>query len=161
MQADVLRLLQTVDAEFYPPLSARHGTTQTDFVDDHVHTSIWNYFSQMLHQMTITATVGGRLAGLMSIICGYNLPEARIHPPSYYVSTVAVEPQFRRNGIAASLYQALFDFAVRPSTVATRTWSTNLSHLALLQKDGFEVTLRRVGDRSPNIDTVYLTKALP
>jgi hypothetical protein len=42
--------------------------------------------------------------------------------------------------------------------IATRTWSTNFSHMHILDKLGFKLVQRDLDDRGVNIDTVYYLK---
>ena len=69
---------------------------------------------------------------------------------------IAVDPAWRRRGIARSFYDLLMSlFPEQTLLISTRTWSTNNSHISLLEKMGFTGPLRIENDRGPGIDTVY------
>ncbi len=57
------------------------------------------------------------------------------------------------------MYDKLFEIS-KDDFVATRTWSTNNSHMHLLDKKGFDLVSRLINDRGNNIDTVYYAKKI-
>ena len=46
----------------------------------------------------------------------------------------------------------------KEKNIATRTWSTNYSHMHILDNLGFKLVQRDINDRGVNIDTVYYLK---
>jgi ribosomal protein S18 acetylase RimI-like enzyme len=162
--AGIRRLLVAADDEFVPPLSAREGTTQTEGLDEaapadgSVGEAIEDYHSQCLRQHLVACHDDGTLRGFMSFRDGYTTPELEGYHPSNYVSTVIVAPEYRRRGLARRMYRTVLSDlpgAVTDPYVTTRTWSTNDSHLALLDELGFENVATVPDDRGDGIDTVY------
>lgn len=161
----IKRLLIAADDEFVPPLTAREGTTQTEGLDEaaagddySVDEAIEDYHSQCLKQHIIACHHDGSLRGFISFRDGYRTPELEGYQPSNYISTIVVAPEHRRQGLARRMYQTvLTDLpeSVRDPYVTTRTWSTNDSHLALLDELGFENVATLPDDRGDGIDTVY------
>lgn len=159
----VRRLLVASDDEFVPPLSAREGTTQRDGLADasdadSVDRSIDAYHSQCVSQHLIVCHDGGDLRGFMSFRDGYRTPELDGFQPSNYVSTIVVAPEHRRRGVAREMYERILSelpSKIQSPYVTTRTWSTNRSHLSLLEELGFENVATLPDDRGDGIDTVY------
>lgn len=158
----VWELLVAVDDEFVPSLSSRESTTTKNLTSRATSGGPIAYYRQILQQWTILASEGGGCVGFMSFIPHHREEALRDWIPCCYLSTLAVVHGGRRRGVAGRLYEALFASAEDLSDpyVATRTWSTNHSHLALLQSLGFTETARIVDHRGPGIDTVYLAYAV-
>ncbi|MDR2347916.1 MAG: GNAT family N-acetyltransferase [Bifidobacteriaceae bacterium] len=148
------RLLEAVDLEFVPPLSARSSTRQTDF-ESAAGRNVSQYLNEMADQSCILGLEGEALSGLLSYCPDAVVGAIGLTPPSAYVSTVCVQPARRRRGIAEALYGALEANLPRPVAVATRTWSTNTSHIGLLLRRGFKLALELPNDRQPGVSTVY------
>lgn len=162
--AEIKRLLVTADEEFIPPLSGRDGTTQTTGLDDvadisdGVGEAIEEYYRQCIDQQFILAHEGDHLAGFLSFRHDYRADALGEYTPANYISTIIVDPQDRRQGIARRMYETLLrDLPddVRLPYVTTRTWSTNEGHLQLLDELGFENIHTIPDDRGEGIDTVY------
>ncbi|RQG91810.1 GNAT family N-acetyltransferase [Natrarchaeobius chitinivorans] len=161
----IKRLLVVVDDEFVPPLSAREGTTQRSGLSDaeretnaEVSEAIETYHEACLEQHLILCHDDGELAGFMSFRDGYETPELGSFQPSNYVSTIAVDPEFRREGLARRMYGTILSDLPEEITspyVSTRTWSSNESHLSLLAELGFQEVETIPDDRGDGVDTVY------
>lgn len=161
----IRRLLVASDDEFVPPLSGREGTTQREGLADtsgvatgNVGEAIEAYHSQCVSQHLIVCHDGGELRGFMSFRDGYRTPELDGFQPSNYVSTIIVAPEYRRRGLAREMYERILSelpSGIASPHVTTRTWSTNRSHLSLLEELGFENVRTLPDDRGDGIDTVY------
>lgn len=157
---EILRLLTAVNHEFVPPLSARSSTTDRDLRNTGETTGLpLSYLDQVMAQSMIAAWDGG-LIGMLSFIPTHRgAPLDGVAMPCTYVSTVAVDPTRRRAGLARMLYAELLLSlpSMTPATsIVTRTWSGNTSHLDLLASLDFHVAHRIPDDRGPGIDTVYV-----
>lgn len=154
----VFALLAAADHEFVPPLSARRGTTQKDLLTAAAPADgIAAYFAQLAGQACVLAMEESRVCGFLSFIPDHMLDA--LTPPLRcdYVSTIVVDPACRGRGITAEMYRTLF--SARPGhSAATRTWSQNHAHLAVLRRLGFTPALTLADDRGPGIDTVYYIK---
>jgi len=160
----IRRLLITAHDEFVPPLTAREGTTQREDLDnaaletDDVDEAIEPYHSQCIDQHLIACHEGEELQGFMSFRNNYCTSELEGYQPSNYISTIIVEPAHRREGLARRMYETILSdlpAEIRSPYVTTRTWSTNVSHLLLLEDLGFENVATLPDDRGDGIDTVY------
>ena len=77
--------------------------------------------------------------------------------PCLYLSTLIVKKESRRKCIAYMLYKELFDI-FPDKDIITRKWSTNISHINLLEKLGFCVLNIIKDDRGKGIDTIYFRR---
>lgn len=158
-EPQIWRLLVDADRSFIPPLSSRSSSIASDLGAHDLDpagprtylTSLRGQWFQMARNET------GMVVGMMSYRPGYVLPVDDNAGPHHYVSTVIVDPVHRRQGITRRMYTQLIERAADAGeSVATRTWSTNDGHLALLTQLGFAVIQRMADDRGPGLDTVYL-----
>ena len=155
---DIWQLLKEADCEFVPPLSARKGTTQKNLLDIEEGEVPTEYFEALTQQSFILCINDSHVVGFMSYKKDYEL---KLYDDNSlvcdYISTIIINKRFRNKGYTTSMYNKLFDY--RPSkTYATRTWSTNHTHLHLLDKLGFELVYIIKDDRGVGIDTVYYIK---
>lgn len=159
LQKEIWRLLTVIDEEFTPPLSSRTCTTQKNLSEISPNNKDLNhYYNELLSQNIISAYSEQKFIGMMSFINNYS---SRFLPNKYsynYITTLGVFPEFRGKKIAYNLY----DFILHklPShlicdCIATRTWSTNTSHIKLLKKLGFYLAYTIPNERSNGVDTVY------
>lgn len=150
-------LFAEIADDFVPPLTSREGTTQSDLREHGNEAPGGAYLEDMLQQDLLMCRRKDELAGFLSFRNGHSDPRYADLCPCLYVSTVAVRHHHRRHGIAAALYQELFDLpASLPGWIVLRTWSTNTGHLRLLDSLGFATILRLRDDRGPGVDTLYL-----
>lgn len=161
----VWQILADADEQFIPPLSARTSSVQSDLVaSDLDPDGPREYFSSLRTQHFLIARgPEGRAVGFMSFRKDYSLPdEVPVERGSYYyVSTVIVGRAHRRQGITRAMYELLLDdAALHRQGVATRTWSTNAGHLALLEQLGIGVVHTIPDGRGRGIDTLYLAQPL-
>jgi L-amino acid N-acyltransferase YncA len=160
VQQSIWSLLQLADKEFIPALSSRQGPKDT--VLDHKNAATKSlpvdYFHEMSKQPVVVARLNGKVAGFMSYKTDYEVPETseKVHA---YVSTIIVNPAVRGRKMTARLYQRLFDLLRNnaqeyPILITTRTWSTNINHLTILRRLGFECIFIGKDGRGMGIDTV-------
>lgn len=158
---EILELLTLCDHEFIPALSSRESTTQSNLSDnsqrnsDSKNTIPYEYFKNLLNQYMLVATINYKVVGFMSFKLNYTCEHiSETFLPNLYVSTVIVNPNCRGKGITKLFYKKLneefFDHYI-----FTRTWSSNIGHLKILNSIGFENTVTIKNDRGENIDTVY------
>lgn len=162
---EIRQLLVATNHEFVPPLSAREGTTQRDGLSrqsesdtENLNEAIEDYLNQCLDQHLIACHTGEILHGFMSFRNGYRTPELETYQPSNYISTIIVAPGSRRHGYARRMYERILSELppdIESPYVTTRTWSTNHSHLSLLDDLGFEEVKTLPDDRGDGIHTVY------
>lgn len=164
VRAAVRELVWRCDTEFTPPLSARPGAGPAGLADPkapHPDGPV-GYFDAIQGQVTVVALgEDGRVCGFMSVARDRLLDDVGRRTDAY-VTTIIVAPEARGEGAARRLYEAMFalerDRGARD--VATRTWSGNAGHLALLSRLGFHEIARLRDHRGPGVDTVYLSKRL-
>ena len=152
-------LLQAADSEFVPPLSCRDSSVQTDFSSESKGDGITRYFEQLKNQRFIAAFEKGALIAFVSYRENYAcdvIGETEL--PNVYISTLVVNPAYRGRGVTTALYNELFSH-YSSSDIFTRTWSTNVAHIKILQKFGFDCIKTIKNDRGDGIDTVYFKKA--
>ena len=160
VRQSVWSLMQLADTEFIPPLSSRQSPKDTAL--DHGcakgQTQPVEYFREMSKQPIILARLNDKVIGFMSYKTNYDVPEIskKVHA---YVSTIIVDPTVRGRKVTTRLYQHLLDILCTPVQeapvlVATRTWSTNLNHLTILERLGFQCVFRKKDGRGEGIDTV-------
>ncbi len=160
----VWSLLVAVDSEFVPPLSSRDSTTTKRLrPSDPAAGGPRAYFERLVTQASLLATRDGSLLGMMSFIVRHREPLLAEWSPASYVSTVAIARRFRRDGVARALYESVLHIPADLSSpfVATRTWSGNLSHMALLADLEFLEVARVTDDRGVGVDSVFYARAVP
>ena len=70
-----------------------------------------------------------------------------------YVSTIITDEDYRKQGIARTLYTIMEEVSFLP--IIVRTWSTNYEHTSLLNSLGFGCIKTIKDDRGVGIDTSY------
>ncbi|MBO3101914.1 GNAT family N-acetyltransferase [Cellulomonas fengjieae] len=150
-------LLTGADEEFVPPLSSRTGTLQSALGPATARAGIDAYLAAVLDQELLVAQDVDGVLGFLSYRPDHVVAVDGRRPigPVAYVTTIVVAPTARGRGVGRALYRALLD-GPAGRAVATRTWSGNASHLALLASLGFAEVIRLPDDRGPGLDTVYL-----
>lgn len=154
--AGVRRLLRAVDGEFIPPLSSRADSLS--LATGSGAGTVEPYLTAIRDEQWLLVRRGGVVIGLLSYLVDHRDGALSPWAPLVYVTTVAVDAEHRRAGHAQSMYEHLAR-RVRGSggtRLATRTWSSNRSHLTLLRRLGFNEVRRLVDDRSAGQDTIYL-----
>ena len=152
----LLEILTQNDTAFVPPLSQRTGTTQTAFGGQANPSGVADYLNQMLTQQILAVLMEGKPVGFVSYI--ENKTDDDFPLPNLYISTLVLQPETRGMGITKKLYHHLFNELYPTHSIYTRTWSTNIAHIKILQGFGFEELKRIPNDRGQGIDTVYYCK---
>ena len=154
---DILKMLVVSDKEFVPPLSARTSTSQTNFKGGACQENgCASYCDDMLEGQILGAFSDGELLGFVAF--RENVERTYITKesfPNVYVSTLIVKPSARGRGLTSEMYSYLFFELFPESNIFTRTWSTNIAHLKILSRFGFETFKTVDNDRGQGIDTVY------
>lgn len=154
----MLAVVDAVADEFVPSLRARTSTTQADLAPGAAAGTCDAYVTAMLaqHCAVVPDDDGAGLRAVLSARTSDHPLEDEV-PGAVYLSTVAVAPWARRQGLAALLLDAMLTrFAGRPAL--SRTWSTNTASIRLHERAGFAVHARVRDDRGPGVDTVYLLR---
>ncbi|WP_180960292.1 GNAT family N-acetyltransferase [Neobacillus cucumis] len=161
----VWRILCESDKDFFPPLSARGSTFQRTLQqEEKLETLPHAYYEEIIKQPIILAVSkeSGKVAGFMTFKHNYHCPELNNFSPSNYITTICVAKNARNQGITRKFYQFIQSSEIpsqyRMPNLATRTWSTNASHLHILRTMGFEVSARLVNHRGNGMDTIYFGK---
>jgi len=165
VKSELWNILKEVDYEFIPPLSYRDSTTFSFDSKTSNHVVPESYFKKMLTQEIIISKKKccNSIVGFMSYISNYKIDEKNIKLNCYYISTIGVTKGARGNGITVSFYKMLEDIVVKGNfkkTIATRTWSTNQTHIKILQSLGYKQIIELKDDRAAGINTVYYAKEL-
>lgn len=154
----IMDLLCETNQEFVPPLSSRRDTKQQNLNSDLQQEELpYSYYEKVISQSNLLAVENGIVVGFMSF---EEESIQRIKQETYhclYLSTLIVKKENRRKGIACLLYKELLN-RFSDKSIITRTWSTNASHINLLEKLGFCVLERIENDRGRGIDTIYFGK---
>lgn len=140
----VFELLKATESEFVPPLHTRSSTTQKDlsrtaFSEEEKERNLRAYFTGMRSQQFIIAAEGDEVMGFLSFRNGVE---------EKYISTIAVRPELRRQGIGRRLYETLFEATGEKATYTTRTWETNEYHQRILSRLGFRLKERKYEGRT-------------
>lgn len=153
----VWKLLCRHDHEFVPPLSARESTYQSNLTGHQtIKTEPKHYFEALQKQAFLLAVSEDEVIGFMSFRLHYASKDLNDQVDTIYITTVIVSETHRGKGITTRFYTELLQIAEelgRP--VMTRTWSTNDSHIRVLNKMGLKEIKRIDNGRGPGIDTVY------
>lgn len=166
----LVNLLLTTDQEFFPPLSYRNSTRDQIFDDTKTinHSSdIEPYISAIRKQKNILALEDNQVCGFLSFIHDYRDETlGSEYAVNNYVSTICVNPQHRRLGIANLLYRYLeksLPDSIKSKYITTRTWKDNFRHINLLTQRNYCLVHRIANHRKYNdiiTDTVYFAKSL-
>lgn len=159
-KADLLQMLKNSDKDFVPPLSSRRSTTQSDFsLSGGSEDGILNYYNEMNNQQILGVLDEDKLIAFVSYKEDYLSEQVTGGKlPNIYVSTLLLKPEARGKHLTYRIYDYLFNTLYPNSSVFTRTWSTNIAHIKILDKFGFENYITKVNDRGDGIDTVYFRK---
>jgi aspartate/glutamate racemase/ribosomal protein S18 acetylase RimI-like enzyme len=164
-------ILNEINHEFIPPLSNRDSTTFT-FEGETKSTVVPQmYYKGLLEQDIIVSTrkEDNSVVGFMSYIPNYNVSELDDVSKEerkfncYYITTVGVTRGARGNGITRQFYRNIEKEVKKDNNcdiVATRTWSTNKTHIIILNSLGYEQVIQRTDQRGEGIHTVYYSKKI-
>ena len=158
---DILAMMKEADGDFLPPLSTRTSSVQKGFAkqDHRVQNGIELYFEEMNRQEILGAFEGEELMGFVSYRMDHTNDVIGTDTlPNLYLSTLILKNEAKGKGLTVRMYEHLF-FSLYPErNLYTRTWSTNVPHIKILNKFSFTELVRLAGDRGEGIDTVYFEK---
>lgn len=160
----IWKILVEIDYEFIPPLSLRDSTTFS-FDSSLKDTKIPKiYFDELIKQEIIICKdiATNDIVGFMSYKVNYKIVnDVGKELTTFYVTTVGVTKGARGNGIANQFYmyiESLLKNDPITKIISTRTWSTNKSHIRILESRGYELFFEKKDDRGAGIHTVYYAK---
>lgn len=157
-EKQILEMMFLSDNDFIPPLSLRKSTTQMSFDNNDYNAGIKDYFNEMKKQKFMACIDGDVLVSFVSYKENYsNQIIGNENLPNIYISTLIMRHEYRGQGITKKLYSELFDIYA-DCKVFTRTWSTNIAHIKILEWFGFKKIMCIENDRGNKIDTVYFCK---
>jgi len=160
----IWNLLCKYSNQFVPPLWSRKSTLQ-DNLNDALNSKDlaempYEYFEDLKKQSVILATdIEGQVIGFMSFqlnfwpsaLCNYQHDESL----PVYVTTVIIDEAYRKIGLATEFYKEIFKHDPSNKIISVRTWSTNYSHIKLLNRLDFIEAYRIENDRGQGLDTIY------
>lgn len=158
--ADAYEMLRAADEEFVPPLSCRNSSTQQKLFGNSKNCDgIQLYFEQLKSQRFAVAFEDNELIAFVSYKENYNCDEIPPNElPNIYISTLIVSPKARGKGVTKALYNKLFS-EYENVNIFTRTWSTNIAHIKILERYGFVTVKVLKNHRGNGIDTIYFKKS--
>jgi len=155
-----------IDYEFVPPLSYRKSTTSsfgTEMID---HNRPEEYLAGVLDQEIIVSRkkYDNQIIGFVSYKPNHIIKTKEEKSIiCYYVTTIGVTKGSRGHGISNQFYKNIEEIVkgqTESKFVATRTWSTNKTHIRILKNLGYENVLTIENDRGNGIHTVYFAKKI-
>ena len=158
-EKSVWQLCVKADTDFVPPLSARTDTVQKfrDIPNKPNSNGPIIFFEEIKKETFIFIINNGKIEGFMSFIKNYEL---HIHEDVVicdYITTIIIDSDSRNKGYTKKMYDVILKER-KNKNIGTRTWSTNLSHLHILNNLGFKLVHTDKDDRGINIDSVYYLK---
>jgi hypothetical protein len=151
----IYKMLVDSDKEFIPPLSQRGSTTQSD-LSGGSSKGIDEYFNAVMEQELLGFFDDGEFCGVLSFIKDYQNVEIKdMSKPNIYLSTLVITPSCRGKGATKKAYDYAFNTLYPTCNIYTRTWSTNIAHIKILDFFNFSRILIKKNDRGEGIDTIY------
>jgi ribosomal protein S18 acetylase RimI-like enzyme len=126
-------------------------------------TDLQGYVDRCLKRPLIGAVVEDTLVGFLSFEQLSNVSVIEEYTPTNHVEIIAVDPEYRGQGLGETMYQYLLDELPsdhRQPFITTKTWDTNDAHIAILEDLGFDLVHRIPDDRGAGIDTVYYARSM-
>jgi ribosomal protein S18 acetylase RimI-like enzyme len=155
-------MLNTVDHEFVPPLSARtEDALQMD--GRPAPGGPVAVFDLVMSEYVLFAHVEGEIAGFLSFRPHERSVMLPLHSPCTYVTCLATLPHYRCDELTTALNEAVerLPLAHTSPWITRRTWSTDDRNIELLLERGYEEVLRLPNHRGQGIDTVYFSLPTP
>lgn len=159
---EIYDLLRECDQDFWPPLSARSGTSQKELSDAHQSDDgVHGYYEEILQQSAILAKRGEETIGFLSYRPSYRCQALEQFGEVCYMTTLCLRHTERGKGLSPGIYRAA-EQRIRqrfPGRLITfRTWSTNQAQMHLVQKLGYRCVAVLENDRGQGVDTMYYVK---
>lgn len=153
LEDDIKELLIKTDDEFYPPLSERKDTKQSNFETESEKT-VNQYLNNLLEQNVIACFQNDKMIGILSFT--NSTPDTLDTNETIYLSTIVISPKFRRMGASKSLIGELKHIARRTNRdIYSRTWSTNTASQSMFESEDFDMVKRIDNDRDKGVDSMY------
>ena len=154
---DIWTVLERVDREFVPPLSARTDTMGQELTKESIWGGPISYYETLMKQYVLLARAESRTVGLMSFVPHWTEPLLDEWSPSTYVSTTGTLASFRHRGVASALNDAVETLPadLESNWITRTTWSSNVAYIRLLKGRGFHLVRTLPDHRGPGIDTLY------
>jgi ribosomal protein S18 acetylase RimI-like enzyme len=151
----VLRFIELVDGDFYPPLSKRGDGGISERVRTSLATSNANY---VVAQIT-EPEPSDDLHGFVSMVGFTRMWQQE---DDAYINFLATHPSYRKRGIAHLLYSRLEEilFEKGVNRIYLCTWSDNLEAIRLYEKLGYMAYSIVLNDRGNGINTLNYRKGL-
>ena len=157
----VFEICKNADDDFVPPLSTRVDTThkfkETANIQVPKDKGLQIFFNEIKKESFIFIMNKGKIGGFMSFIKDYSLHLDDGIVICDYITTIIIDSNSRNRGFTKKMYEVILKER-KDKKIATRTWSTNFTHMHILDKLGFKLVQRDKDDRGVNIDTVYYLK---
>jgi len=166
VEQELRNILYEIDYEFIPPLSYRDSTTFSFGTKAINHNKPESYLQNILNQEIIVSRKKSnkQIIGFMSYIPNHSIEiNNKKNIVCYYISTIGVTKGGRGHGITNQFYKMIEEIVKRQTIsnfVATRTWSTNRTHIKILTDLGYKNVLTKKNDRGNGIHTVYFAKEI-
>jgi len=166
IEQELRNILYEIDYEFIPPLSYRDSTTFSFETKITNHNKPETYLQKLLNQEIIICRKkeNNQIIGFMSYIPNYTIQiNKKMNIICHYISTIGVTKGERGNGITNQFYKIIEEIVKEQITsnfVATRTWSTNRTHIKILIDLHYKNVLTIKNDRGNGIHTVYFAKEI-
>lgn len=156
----VWQMLCRYDNEFIPPLSARENTYQSTLTGPlTVDIEPKQYFEILKQQSFLLAMDEDQVIGFMAYRLNDVCADLEDDMNTVYITTIIVDEKYRGRGITTGFYTKILEIAEHiQQPITTRTWSTNVSHIKVLEKIGLKEIKRIDNGRGPDIDTIYFRK---
>lgn len=156
-------ILREANNEFVPPIETPPEEMKSEDVRKDGRYTIDGYVEEALKNRFIMAFKGNKLVGFLEFLHGYTSPHLRGYCPCNYEFTIVVRKGHRREGIGTSMYKESMRGLpedLKLPYIATRTWSTNIAHIDLLEKLGFVKVKQIDEDRVGGVHTVYFARKI-
>jgi aspartate/glutamate racemase len=164
IEQELRNILCEIDYEFIPPLSYRDSTTFSFGAKTTDHNKPEEYLQKLLKQEIIICKKksNNRVVGFMSYIPDYSMNvKNRKSIKCYYITTIGITKGWRGHGLTNQFYRMIEDIVklqTESNFVATRTWSTNRTHIKILSDMGYKNVLTIENHRGHGIHTVHFAK---
>jgi len=166
VEQELRNIVYEIDYEFIPPLSYRNSTTFSFGKKTINHNKPENYLQNILNQEIIVCRKknNDQIIGFLSYIPNHSIKiKNKKNITCHYITTIGVTKGGRGHGVTHQFYRMIEEIVDKQAVnkfVATRTWSTNRTHIKILSDLGYKNVLTIKNDRGNGIHTVYFAKEI-
>jgi aspartate/glutamate racemase len=166
VEHELRNILYEIDYEFIPPLSYRSSTTFSFGAKTTDHNKPESYLQKLLSQEIIVSRkkTNNQIIGFMSYIPNHSIVvKNKKTIICHYITTIGVTKGERGHGITNRFYKMIEEIVNKQALnnfIATRTWSTNKTHIKILMDLGYKKVSTIKDDRGNGIHTVYFAKEI-